>query len=154
MLPQIWTGCSSPVLSCRTEMPTPAPTPRKAPCAVATAQQELPPVATAGLLRNDPPVSTNAAQMLALDDAQEPAQALATASNCSRLSEYRPRIGTTPVRGPSHVDAALHGGCRIKPFKKTRSTLEEVHVRAAVRGDLATDHPLAMGAMAVFATQR
>jgi hypothetical protein len=44
----------------------------------------------------------------------------------------------------------LDGGCRIKPSGKTRSALAEVHARAVVGGDLASDRPLATAEMAVF----
>ena len=44
------------------------------------------------------------------------------------------------------------GGCRIKPFEKARSTLAEVHLRAAVHDALATDRLCATDVMAVFGT--
>src|SRR5215203_1439138 len=48
--------------------------------------------------------------------------------------------------------AAFHGGCRTKPSAKTRRALAEVHARAAVRDDLATDRALATDEMADFGT--
>jgi hypothetical protein len=44
------------------------------------------------------------------------------------------------------------GGCRIKPFEKTRSTLAEVHFRPAVHDVLATNRLRATDEMAVFGT--
>jgi len=44
------------------------------------------------------------------------------------------------------------GGCRKKPFKKTRNTLAEVHVIAAMHDALATDRLLATHEMAVLGT--
>ena len=41
-------------------------------------------------------------------------------------------------------------GCRTKPFRKHRCTFAEVHARATVRGDLATDGPTVTNEMAVF----
>jgi hypothetical protein len=41
-------------------------------------------------------------------------------------------------------------GCRIKPSEKMRSALAEIHARAAVRDDLATDPPLATNEVADF----
>jgi hypothetical protein len=41
-------------------------------------------------------------------------------------------------------------GCRIKPFRNSRSALAEEHARAAVRDDLATDASRAMDEVAVF----
>jgi hypothetical protein len=43
-------------------------------------------------------------------------------------------------------------GCRIKPFETTRSTLGEVHFRAAVHDVLATNRLRATDEMAVFGT--
>jgi hypothetical protein len=45
---------------------------------------------------------------------------------------------------------AVDGGCCIKPSEKTRRTLREMHARAAVRDDLATDRPHVTDAIAVF----
>jgi hypothetical protein len=42
------------------------------------------------------------------------------------------------------------GGCREKPFEKTRSTLADVHLRAAVHEALATDCLPATDEVAVF----
>jgi len=47
---------------------------------------------------------------------------------------------------------AIRRGCRIKPFEKTRSTLAEVNLRAAVHDALATDRLRATDGMAVFGT--
>ena len=56
-------------------------------------------------------------------------------------------------RAPRAVSAAASAcGCRIKPFEKTRSTLAEEHLRAAVHDALATDRLRATDEMAVFGT--
>jgi hypothetical protein len=52
----------------------------------------------------------------------------------------------------SRAAPARVGGCRKKPFKKTRSTLAEVHVSAAMHDALATDRLLATDEMAVLGT--
>jgi hypothetical protein len=44
------------------------------------------------------------------------------------------------------------GGCRIKLFEKARSTLAELHLRAAVHDVLATERLRATDEMAVFGT--
>jgi hypothetical protein len=44
------------------------------------------------------------------------------------------------------------GGCRENPFEKTRGTLAEGHLRAAVRDALATDRLRATDEIAVFGT--
>jgi hypothetical protein len=46
----------------------------------------------------------------------------------------------------------LHAGCRIKPFRKTRSTLVEMHLRGAVHDALPTDRLDATHDMAFFGT--
>jgi hypothetical protein len=42
------------------------------------------------------------------------------------------------------------GGCRTKPFRNRRRAFAEVHARATVGDDLATDGPPATDEMAVF----
>jgi hypothetical protein len=44
------------------------------------------------------------------------------------------------------------GGCREKPLEKARSTLPDLHLRAAVRDALATERLRATDEMAVFGT--
>jgi hypothetical protein len=46
--------------------------------------------------------------------------------------------------------AALDGGCRKKPFEKTRSMLAERHLRAAVHDALAMDRLRATDQLTVF----
>ena len=48
--------------------------------------------------------------------------------------------------------AANQRGCREKRFEKTRSTLSEVRLRAAVHDALATDRQRVTNEMAVFGT--
>jgi hypothetical protein len=59
-----------------------------------------------------------------------------------------------PINDDSYTtppSAFVTHGCRTKPSERRRSALaEEVHPRAAVRDELATDRPLATDEMAVF----
>jgi hypothetical protein len=52
---------------------------------------------------------------------------------------------------PARAHAARRG-CRIKPFRKTRSTFAEMHFRGAVHDALATNHLGATDDMAVLGT--
>jgi hypothetical protein len=52
----------------------------------------------------------------------------------------------------SGESAAFTRGCREKPFAKTRSTLVDVHLSAAVHDAFATDRLGATDEMAVFGT--
>jgi hypothetical protein len=54
-------------------------------------------------------------------------------------SSRPPRSGSSGPRFPASSAAPFRRGCREKPFEKARSTLAEVHLRAAVRDALATD---------------
>jgi hypothetical protein len=68
-----------------------------------------------------------------------------------------PGLGSSPSSNASasptsRETAPFPRGCRIKPFEKTRSTLAEVHVRAAVHNTLATDRMYATDEMAVLGT--
>jgi hypothetical protein len=63
----------------------------------------------------------------------------------SRRSAGRPRIGAL-------ASAGSVGGCRVKPFEKTRSTLAEAHLTTVVHDVLATNRLNATDEMAVFGT--
>jgi hypothetical protein len=52
----------------------------------------------------------------------------------------------------AYFAAPIHGSCRIKPFRKTRSTFAEMHFRGAVHDALATNHLGATDDMAVLGT--
>jgi hypothetical protein len=61
------------------------------------------------------------------------------------------RRRTSPVaHRPVELTAPLRGGCRANPSRKSRSPLAEVHARAAVRDDPATDPLRVTEEMAVF----
>ena len=53
-------------------------------------------------------------------------------------------------QGKGGASAAIVGGCREKPFRKTRRTLAEVHLRGALHDALGTDRLRATDEMAVF----
>jgi hypothetical protein len=59
------------------------------------------------------------------------------------------RAALSAIGGESVAPAC---GCRENPFEKTRGTLAEGHLRAAVRDALATDRLRATDEIAVFGT--
>jgi hypothetical protein len=70
----------------------------------------------------------------------------------TRLTSPLPVVVSSSVSGTGVETLARRRGCREKPFEKTRSTLAEGHLRAAVQDALATDRLRAMDEMAVFGT--
>ena len=81
--------------------------------------------------------SSSESRTLTSDPARSPGVFPTATWDCSNLS----------VR---HSAAASTRGCRIKPFRRTRSTLAEEHLRAAVHDALATDRLRATDEMAIF----
>jgi hypothetical protein len=61
-------------------------------------------------------------------------------------------LGNAGATSAPKQTTACRRGCRIKPSEKMRGALAEVHVRAAVRDDLATDRALATDEIADFGT--
>jgi hypothetical protein len=81
-----------------------------------------------------------------------PLPAHAQPAEGSLSPQPHPLTGSRNPRA-AEVDGAaapFRRGCRKKSSEKTRSRLAEVHVKAAVRDDLATDGPFATDEMAVL----